>query len=143
MAKLIPAQIFDDIIEVLGRFPEGASIEQIAAALAFPPNRRTLQRRLTELVVRQRLRREGAGRGTRYRRGTIIVGTGTAVIRREATAQAGILIPLSAEAQAVEAHVRQPVQLRRPVGYNRAFAHCLSSMSPSKPTSARCWASTS
>jgi hypothetical protein len=36
-------------------------------------------------------------------------------------AQAEILIPLSLDAKQIEAHVRQPLQKRTPVGYNRDF----------------------
>jgi hypothetical protein len=54
-------------------------------------------------------------------RGEIVTASVQVTSQAKSVAQAEILIPLSSEAKEIEAHVRQPVQLRTPVGYNRKF----------------------
>jgi len=121
MAKPIPTQEYEALLNAVGQFPEGAGIDRIEAKLPAPPNRRTLQRWLNDLIGQERLRKEGQGRATRYLRGKIVTASAHVTARSMTTANAEILIPLSDQARKVEAHVRQPVQKRTPVGYNRAF----------------------
>lgn len=109
------------MLDAIGQFPGGAGSEQIEATLTAPPTRRTLRRWLTDLIAQERLRKEGQGRATRYLRGNIVHAHAQVNVRTQATAHAEILIPLSAGAMQIEPHVRQPVQKRNPVGYNRAF----------------------
>ncbi len=111
MARPLPTQAQEAVLEVIARFPDGASAEQIETNLTASPNRRTLQRWLNELIAQERVHRVGQGRAVKYRLGKIF----------SAAAHAEILIPFSPEAKAVEAHVRQPLMLRKPVGYNRSF----------------------
>jgi len=124
MPKQIPEQELATLIRILGKFPEGASLEDIRNDLEVVAPRRTLQRRLARLVEEKRLHMEGRGRGSRYR-----------IPPREITAAppAGILsitghapsveiyIPVSAEGAAIKQAVRAPIQERRPVGYVREF----------------------
>ena len=42
MARPIPTKTQEAVLEVIARFPDGASVEQIEADLTAPPNRRTL-----------------------------------------------------------------------------------------------------
>ena len=121
MAKPSPTHEYEALLNAVGQFLDGANIEQIEAALESRPSRRTLQRWLTDLIDRGRLRKEGQGRATRYLRGKIVTAGALATLSAKVTAQAEILIPLSDEAKQIEAHVRQPPQKRTPVGYNRAF----------------------
>jgi Fic family protein len=121
MAKPIPTQEYESVLDALGQFPAGAGIEQIEAKLQAPPTRRTLQRWLNDLIAQGRLHKEGQGRATRYRRGQIVAAHAEARGRATATAHAEVLIALSAEAKEIEAYVRQPVPQRQPVGYRRAF----------------------
>lgn len=121
MAKPIPTQQYEAVLEAIGQFPEGVGIDRIEAKLAAAPTRRTLQRWLNDLIGQGLLRKEGQGRATRYLRGKIVAGSGAVTIELKATAHAEILIPLSDEAKAIEAHVRQPLQKRSPVGYNHTF----------------------
>ena len=85
--------------------------------------RRTLQRRLALLVGQKRLTVEGRGRGTRYK---ISIGIevhplpGRLTIKGHAP-QVEIYIPISPEAEVVKQAIRQPIQNRHPVGYNRDF----------------------
>ena len=67
MPKQIASAEFEVLIEIVGRFPEGASFGDIGRGLGASLPRRTLQRRLARLVEDGRLGREGRGRGSRYR----------------------------------------------------------------------------
>lgn len=121
MARPLPTQAQEAVLDVIARFPDGASTEQIEASLTTPPNRRTLQRWLNALIAQARVRREGQGRAVKYRLGQIVSATAHITTKSSATAHAEILIPFSPQAKDVEANVRQPLMLRKPVGYNRAF----------------------
>lgn len=121
MAKPSPTREYEAVLNAVGQFPDGASIEQVESALVPHPARRTLQRWLSDLIKRQRLHKEGQARGTRYMRGKVVSATAPGTARAKVTAQAEILLPLSDQAKAIEAHVRQPLQKRTPVGYKPAF----------------------
>lgn len=121
MARTIPTDTYESVLTAIARFPDGASIEQIEANLSAPPNRRTLQRWLNNLIDQERVRREGQGRAVKYLRGKVVSAQVNIVASATVTAHAEILIPLSPEAKEVEQQVRQPLMLRKPVGYNRAF----------------------
>lgn len=122
MAKPIPTPSYEALLAVVAQFPSGASLEQIEASLTQAPTRRTLQRWVNELLAQGRLRKEGQSRATRYLPGGAVAISTPAVRQSDAAAQqAQTLIPLSDAAQAIEAHVRQPIVLRTPVGYRREF----------------------
>lgn len=121
MARPLPTQAQEAVLDVIARFPDGASTEQIEANLTVPPNRRTLQRWLNALITQARVHREGQGRAVKYRLGQIVSATAHITTKSSVSAHAEIQIPFSPQAKAVEAHVRQPLMLRQPVGYNRAF----------------------
>lgn len=121
MARPLPTQAQEAVLDVIARFPDGASTEQIEENLTAPPNRRTLQRWLNELIAQERVHRVGQGRAVKYRRGKIVNLTAQLTVKADTTAHMEILIPLTPEAKDVEAHVRQPLMLRKPVGYNRSF----------------------
>lgn len=121
MAKPSPKSEYEALLNAIGQFPDGAGIEQIETALESRPLRRSLQRWLTDLIDQGRLRKEGLGRATLYLAGRLVTAGALASTQAKMTAHAEILIPLSFEAKQIEDHVRQPVQKRTPVGYNRAF----------------------
>ena len=66
MAKPIPTEHYQRVVDAVLRSASGASLEQIEAQLPSPPTRRTLQRWLRDLLLQQRLRKTGQGRATRY-----------------------------------------------------------------------------
>lgn len=111
MARPIPQADLEAIEAAVGQHEGGASAAQIAEALVNPGARRTLQYRLRSLVDAGRLRLSGDGRAARYHLG------GEAIPQPEAAD----IVPLSPEGQALLAFVRQPVAMRQPVGYDRAF----------------------
>ncbi len=124
MPKLIPQNELDAVQEAVARFPEGAAIEEVSSALAIKMPRRTLQRRLALLVELKRLAIEGHGRGSRYRlsSGDVVVSPPPGRLTLKGYApQVEIYIPISPEGEAVKQAVREPIQNRSPVGYNRAF----------------------
>lgn len=121
MARRIPTDAYEAVLEAIARFPDGASIEQIEENLSAPPNRRTLQRWLNSPIAQGQVRREGQGRAVKYQRGKVVGVQANTVAKVTATAHAEILIPLSQDAKEVEKQVRQPLMLRKPVGYNQTF----------------------
>jgi len=70
MPRSVPTTELDAICEAVARFPTGASVEDVRAALDVELPRRTLQRRLALLAEQGRVVSEGAGRGCRYRLST-------------------------------------------------------------------------
>ena len=115
MPKEIPDAELDAVIAAAASFPDGAMMDDIANALAQPPPRRTLQRRLALLVERKRLNAEGKGRATRYRLPTPAPPATTAATRGDTG------IPVSLDGEAIRRSITAPIQQRHPVGYNRAF----------------------
>jgi Fic family protein len=124
MPKQVPEKDLETILVAIARFPQGASVEEIAGALDRKLPRRTLQRRVALLVVQKRLMVEGRARGSRYRispiNQEIRPQAGTLSVKASAP-QVEIYIPLSPEGKSIKQGVREPLQNRKPVGYNRVF----------------------
>ncbi len=119
MPKYIPQNELDDVLKAVGQFPEGASIKDISIVME-KLSRRTLQRRLSNLVGQKKLIITGRGRSSRY------------VVKARAELDAKLLalkleshgevyIPVSREGKKIKQVVRQPIQNRQPVGYNQRF----------------------
>jgi hypothetical protein len=109
------------IEEIVRRRPDGVSAQQIAHELEPVLPHRTLQYRLKSLVDSNRLVIKGEGRGARYHAPRIVAAAGRATGAGEAWAQGQALLPLSASGAEIRDHVRQPIEKRKPVGYNRGF----------------------
>ena len=122
MPKKLPEDLTSKIEDEIARHPDGVRMDDLHAALADIVSRRTLQRRLGELVEQKRVDTEGQGRGLRYRRPPKKIAV---EITEQAHATDEIrgetYIPVSSAGQEVLDYVRQPVQGRKPVGYNRDF----------------------
>jgi hypothetical protein len=120
MARRITEEDLQAIIDAAGQ-PGGASAHDIVAALRTVPLR-TLQYRLKLLVTAGRLVQEGKGPSARYKLPT---GPGPVpqVLAGEARIekQGSLFVPVSAKGAAIQQHVRQPPQARKPAGYNRKF----------------------
>ncbi|MDD5329784.1 MAG: Fic family protein [Sulfuricella sp.] len=121
MPKVIRPEEFDQIAEVVGQFPDGAELDDILAAMGGRPSRRTLQRRLADLVTQGRITGRREQKSFKYWLAPI---TGTLEVtlpggRLEAHGE--VYVPTSPEGEEIKAYVRQPVQGRRPIGYNIAF----------------------
>lgn len=119
MPKQIPQAALDALLNVVSRFPEGASLDDLLSAKETNLPRRTLQRRLAFLVSQNQLVVEGKTSNRRYRLAGSQVVELSAKQAPETKEEAQI--PISREAQAVRRAVQKPIQSRTPVGYNRAF----------------------
>ena len=111
----------DRILAETAKHPAGIGVDALQLALKGALTRRTLQRRLAELVLQRRLLTQGHGRALRYHAAP--AGTTLAVRERadEPPAPAEIDVPTSQEGAEIKAYVRRPPQQRRPVAYDIRF----------------------
>jgi hypothetical protein len=127
MPARIPEESLAAIEQAVAQHPDGASFGDVAAAVPERVAARTLQYRLRYLVDKGRLIKDGEGRRwTRYR-----VPAPAAELRAAAEKPAAVpaaaekaeeaAVPLSAASQEMRAYLRQPLNARKPVGYNREF----------------------
>ncbi len=118
---------FQVVLDVVSSFPQGALFEEIFSALSPHVPRRTLQRRLALLVSKGKLEFEGETRSRKYRISHLQEKKKEEVPqeKEKGTAEHVTLesssLSLSSIAAAIQTAVRQPIPLRKPVGYNRAF----------------------
>lgn len=121
MPKVIRAEEFDKIAEVVGRFSDGADLDEILVAIGDGLSRRTLQRRLADLIAEGRVIGGREQKSFKYRLAPI---TGTLKVTEESDrmeARGEVYVPTSPDGAEIKAYVRQPIQGRRPVSYNIAF----------------------
>ena len=109
------------IEEIVRQHPEGVGVGFIAQAFEAELPRRTLQYRLKTLVDSGRLIREGSGRWTRYRAPRHHLNVVQETMEVKESVHITVLWRLSEVGEEIREHVRQPVQARTPVGYDRAF----------------------
>lgn len=117
MARPVPAEELNALIEIVRRHPDGAALQDIAAALPGDVPVRTLQYRLQRLVEDGHLVREGERRWTRYR----LAPTEEAEAPVPASPGGEAVVPASPAGEEISAYLRQAPAARKPVGYNRAF----------------------
>lgn len=116
MAKRIPEEKFQAIEAIVSMFPDGTGIREIASKLDEEVPRRTLQYRLKCLVDEGRLFTYGEKRGVKYRL------PATRAVYKEAPekeAEPGEL--LSEGVNEIRKYIRQPIETRKRVGYDRKF----------------------
>lgn len=117
MPKQVPAHELDQIADQIGRHPFGVGLDALAQALSEKLPRRTLQRRLAQLVREGRL----TYAGKKYRL-ALTSGQAYVVMEPPPGLDAGeVYVSLSPEGEAVKAYVRQALQQRRPVSYEVKF----------------------
>jgi hypothetical protein len=126
MAKQISTEILNSILQIIKRFPQGVSLEDILQAFVSPLSKRTLQRYLALLAKENRLKTMGQARARRYylpspESRKINPPILLSEISPTKEAKPEKLIPLSKTALSIQETVRQPIQARRPVGYHRKF----------------------
>jgi hypothetical protein len=118
VARQIPEEDLQAIIEVVSRHPDGVSAQDISDALERRIKHRTLQYRLSHLVAEGKLVQEGEARAARY----LIAAEGNADETAEIAADSGEQpVAISKAGAAVQRYVSQPVAKRKPVGYDRVF----------------------
>jgi len=120
MPKHIPQNELDAVLRAVDQFTEGASVKDISAIMKNLLPRRTLQRRLGQLVAQKKLILQGRGRGSKYiKKQRSVIASTLPVFKAETHAE--LYIPISQEGNQIKQMVRGPVQNRQPVGYNRKF----------------------
>ncbi len=125
MPKITAPAEFDAVVNAVRQHAKGANLEMIQSAIGDETARRTLQRRLNELVKLGRLAREGRNRGVLYR----LPPESQIAVQLEGVTAKGevgqlsdeIYVPMSEEGSRLRDLVRRPVTLRTPVGYRREF----------------------
>jgi hypothetical protein len=123
MPLQVPAEELSAVRQIIRRFPNGASVGELLALPEIHFPKRTLQRRLDQLVSEGRLTPKGEGRARRYLIREIYapaeLDPPSAVVREEPRD----LEPewLSPEARAVRKVMSRPVNQRTPVAYNGHF----------------------
>ena len=124
MPKKIPEQELEAIIAIVSAHPDGVPVKTIRDGLEFDLPPRTLQRRLALLVEQKRLTVEGRGKGSRYLQYpqpvTLHIHSAHHA-HRVGNVELEVYVPVSPEGEAIKLAVREPIQNRNPVGYNRAF----------------------
>ena len=128
MPKVTPQHELDHLVALIGTQPEGIGIEALQQSLGGSVQRRTLQRRLAVLVGLGRIQMRGEARAVRYR-AVRYVGQPMDIKGQITTSQAGgttkafgeIYVPTSPGGEEIKTYVRQPRQMRPPVGYNLQF----------------------
>lgn len=121
MPKRISRDELDKILQVVAGFPEGATLGEISEKLDGIVPRRTLQRHLALLVEQNRLIMEGRARASRYLRPKTTGKIAGTLPTWEGEVHGELYVPISPESEEIKRAVRQPIQNRRPVGYNRDF----------------------
>jgi len=102
----------DLVLEIISRFPEGASVEEVLVGLNPQPLRRTLQHHLALLVKSGQLEAQGKTRGRKFR---------LPPPAPEAVSRANAPLVLSTEGQRIQQNVTLPIQERKYVNYQRDF----------------------
>ncbi len=120
MPKQVSQAEYDTLLEVISRFPKGALTDEIVGLIRDGMSRRTLLRRLNNLLEDGRLVRMGKGRATRYR-SRVVNETIVEQLKVGSSVQGERYVPVSEEGAEIRQLVRQPRENRRPVGYNRGF----------------------
>ncbi len=122
MPKKLPEDLNVRIAAEIVRHRDGIGIDDLHAVLADIVSRRTLQRRLGELAEQKHIVTEGKGRGLRYRRAPRIIEADIIEqVRAADEISLDVYVPVSPEGQEILDYVRQPIQRRKPVGYDRSF----------------------
>lgn len=121
MPKVIRPEELDELVEIIGRFPNGAGLDEISATTARGLPRRTLQRRLADLVAQGRITSGRQQRSFKYRCMPATFTGDVALRSDQAEGKMEGFVPISPEGEEIRAYVRQPIQGRRPVGYSIEF----------------------
>lgn len=129
MPLQIPPHELDQLLRIIAARPSGAAVKDLLAMPQLRYPKRTLQRRLDQLVSEKRLEPGGQGRARRYRVPWEEPAPMTSMVREDAPVYRTGREWMSAEAQKIRAIIQLPVSQRTPVGYQGAM---LDAYSPNK-----------
>src|SRR3972149_4568142 len=123
MPKRIDKQDLDKIAALLATHKAGLSIaelERVCKTERLDFDRRTLQRRLAELIKLSRVLKEGKGRASRYLLAPITGDLRVVLPPTQLVAHGEIYVPLSPLGAEVKGFVRRPITARTPVAEQAA-----------------------
>ena len=126
MPKRLPEDLDARIVAEITRRREGIGIVDLSKALAKIVSRRTLQRRLNNLIKKRHISAKGEGRARVYRvlgsvEISLISQQEIGLGRKAKEPEVEAYVPTSPESQDVIHYIRRPIQQRQPVGYDRLF----------------------
>jgi hypothetical protein len=124
VARRSPAEFEEELTVIVNAVqlkPDGAGLQEIAAALATEVPQRTLQYRLRYLVDKGRLIKEGEGRAAKYHLRSAQPAAAAAAPEAQAGAEGEAAVPFSPASTEIRRYLSQPITARRLVGYNRQF----------------------
>lgn len=111
---------YENVLALLRQAPGGLRAEVLHASLGEAISRRTLQRRLADLLAMGRIRQQGEKRGTTYYWQEEV--TPKESLPAMSVASPDLLVlPLTPESNDILRYLKQPVAQRTPVGYRREF----------------------
>jgi hypothetical protein len=124
MPKRVTKQELDELVTLLAPREQGLSIAELERECreqGVAAERRTLQRRIAELLKAERVLKQGRGRASRYRAAPIVATGALTEVSDVLGARAEVYVPLSQEGAQIKHLVRRPITERTPVGYKRTF----------------------
>lgn len=122
MPKSILPQELDRLVELISIHRKGIGIEALLQAIDENMSRRTLQRRLALLISQDRIQTSGESRALRYLSTPLVMETSIEQHKNDSNQTSSeVYVPTSPKGDAIKAYVRQPRQLRSPVGYKMEF----------------------
>ncbi|MHB8741976.1 MAG: Fic family protein [Sulfuricaulis sp.] len=125
MPKRLPEDLDARIAAEISRHREGIGIVDLSKALTKIVSRRTLQRRLIRLTKKGHISAKGEGRARTYwalaSTDVYISKSDIRLGQKSEALDIEVYVPTSEESQNVINYIRQPIQQRQPVGYNRLF----------------------
>lgn len=122
MPKSILPQELDRLVELISIHRKGIGIEALLQAIDENMSRRTLQRRLALLISQDRIQTSGESRALRYLSTPLVMETSIQQHKNDTNQTSSeVYVPTSPKGDAIKAYVRQPRQLRSPVGYKMEF----------------------
>jgi len=121
MPRLTTPQELAHLVARIAATPDGLGIDELLQAQNNTLQRRTLQRRLASLVAQGRIQTVGEARAVRYRVAPNVGNASLTGPQATLHATGEVYVPTSPEGEAIKALVRQPRQLRPPVGHKLEF----------------------
>ncbi len=119
MVRPIPEKEWNEITRSLSFFSNGASLKEINKSLKKPLAPYTLQRRLAHLVKEGKVYTEGKAQALRYKLSPSRTNEPEESFAVKESKDS--LIPLSTVSHDIQKKMGNPIQARKPVGYNRKF----------------------
>lgn len=110
-----------ELFHTISQAAEGLSLAELQSS--YPAiARRTLQRHIAKLIDAGQIKAVGEGRARRYFIGTLNpISVSNQSDQHSQTDSFPAFIPLSADSRDILAYIDQPVEARKPVGYQRDF----------------------